>query len=536
MIRRILCSAFSLLACVANADSAANTVPVAKGQTILLVDDHHVLYRSGTERVVRPAERVGKEPVIAQTKPWELTIAWMSVYRNPETGKYQLWYQAYAGTKQGVDKSLECVVCYAESDNGIQFTKPELDLFPFKEHAKTNIVLVGNGLSGAGDRYCNCVIVDPNEKDPAKRYKMAYYDWSMLNGRLEPGLHVAFSPDGIHWKKHDKGPLNQTSYGRYVEPPFADEDPYLEVPVAGKAPKRQWRYPLSMSDAADVMWDPARQKFVLYGKMWIDSPNGSGAWKHAMGRSESADFVNWTKGVLLLSPDDQDPPDVDFHTTPVFYHKGVYFLLNQILDRKNKGIIDIELATSRDGIRFERNFRKERFLPSNKGNDSFDGRAIFSNSTPVILSDEIRIYYGAYNETPIGGGYEVSKPKSGCGLATIPLDRFGGIRPVAKSDQATLRKPLEHIGQVTLKPLNLAGVSEITVNADASKGAVRVELLNDKGYRVRGYSKDVAVPLKADNIRQSVAWKDKSLSDLPPGNYCLRIHLDNATLYAVDFK
>jgi hypothetical protein len=72
--------------------------------------------------------------------------------------------QAYAGKRAG-DKKRECVVCYAESDDGLTFSKPDFDLFPFKEHAKTNIVLIGT--SGYGDRYCNSVLVDPAEKEPA---------------------------------------------------------------------------------------------------------------------------------------------------------------------------------------------------------------------------------------------------------------------------------------------------------------------------------------------------------------------------------
>jgi hypothetical protein len=66
-------------------------------------------------------------------------------------------------------------------------------------------------------------------------------------------------------------------------------------------------------------------------------------------------------------------------------------------------------------------------------------------------------------------------------MASIPRDRFAGIRPVQVSDQATLRKPLENIGQATLKPLDLAGCREITLNADAAAGSIRVELLNDEG-------------------------------------------------------
>ena len=99
------------LVCLAAATSAV--VEPACGRTILLVDDHDVLYRSGTVRVLHPATRHPKNPLILQDKPWEVAIAWTSIHRDAKTGKYQLWYQAYAGKRAG-DKRLECVVCYAE--------------------------------------------------------------------------------------------------------------------------------------------------------------------------------------------------------------------------------------------------------------------------------------------------------------------------------------------------------------------------------------------------------------------------------------
>ena len=119
------------------------------------------------------------------------------------------------------------------------------------------------------------------------------------------------------------------------------------------------------------------------------------------------------------------------------------------------------------------------------------------------------------------------------GLATLPRDRFAGLRPLPKSDQPTLRQPLEHIGQVTLKPLELGNWHAITVNADASAGAIWGELLDASGLRVRGFSRDEAIPIVGDGLDQELAWQERELADLTPGAYMLRLHLDRATVYAV---
>src|SRR5207247_2138772 len=121
----------------------------------------------------------------------------------------------------------------------------------------------------------------------------------------------------------------------------------------------------------------------------------------------------------------------------------VYFGLNQILDRdRGEGVINVELMTSRDGMKWERNFRdKPWFLPRNPKAGTFDAGSIFTNSTPVVLDDAMRFYYGAYAGGATGAD-DSAGAASGIGVATLPRDRFAGIRPVAVSSQPTLKTPL----------------------------------------------------------------------------------------------
>ena len=529
----------------------------ANERTLLFVDDHEILYRSGTERFQNPATLNPTNPVVREDQAWEMAIGWTSIYRNPKTGKYQLWYQAYGGGRDE-RKTHKCVVAYAESTDGVKFTKPTLGLHEFHTtrepwNAKikdTNIVLLGGG--GYGDRYCNSVLVEPGEKDPAKRYKMLFYDFAPSKfeadkGREIPGWHAAFSPDGIHWTKSDANPLNHTSYGgRALQPPFADEDPYTEKWDQRKNfLRKNWPYPLTMSDAVDVFRDPVREVYAVYGKLWIHGPDGGMGWKHAMARCESTDFIHWSKPQIVCSPDDHDAPLTEFHTSPVFFHKGVYFSLNQILSARAEAVaakadaMHIELMTSRDGIRWDRPFREVPFIDGAK--QDFSNGGIFTNTTPVVLDDQIRFYYGGYNSGAIGGGAKLTSDtqQSGVGFASIPSDRFAGIRPVALSAQSTLKEPLEHIGQITLKARSLESISEILINADASSdGAnVRVEILNEDGYRMRGFSKDDAVALTGeDALSHKVTWKEAKLEDLPSAKYHLRIHLEKASVFAVTLR
>ena len=435
--------------------------------------------------------------------------------------------------------------------DGVSFTKPELGIHDFDgtrfgiegRITGTNIVLLGGG--GYGDRYANSVLFEPRDPDESKRYKMLYTDFSKeSDGREWPGFHAAFSPDGIHWTKSPSNPLNRTAYGgRGLQPPFSDEDVYTERwDKAKNFTRKTWALPLSMSDAADVFFDPIGERYVVYGKAWIQGPAGGLAWKHAMARIESPDFLQWSKPHIVSGPDDRDPPNTEFHTSPVFFHKGVYFCLNQILSARGEAIgakadaMHIELMISRDGFRWERPFRDEPFIAGRE--QAFSNGGIFTNATPVILAREMRFYYGGYNSGAIGGGKKLTDPsqQSGVGFASIPLDRFAGIRPVAVSAQSTLKRPLENIGQITLKPLDLGGIRKIAVNADATEGEVRLEILNEDGFRMRGFSKDEAIPMKGDSLAHVAAWKDKDPEGLPKGKYLLRIHLDNAEVFAVTLR
>lgn len=481
-------------------------------RTLLLVDDHEILYRSGTRRVLHPAQR-RVEPVIAQDKPWELTIAYNTVHRDPQTGRYQMWYQALCF------KSPERIgVAYAESSDGITWQKPDLGLFKYNGQ-ETNLVLdMDEGHYGAS------VFVEANGPEPTRRYKMAYFRVGQVDGRKVMGLAVAFSKDGIHWTEHAKFPLLPGAYGKRSDPPLAGDASY------------EGGVPLAVSDVIDVMYDAPRGVYAIYAKTWLDMPEGQTFWKRGVVRTESRDFVAWSKPTLVIQPDEFDgtgveyrPPTVKVHPNrrgvqlhggPVFLHEGVYFSLLQKMDGEITGQMPGELAVSRDGLAWQRPFRQVDFIGVDANPDKFDAGCLWTNSTPIVLENEIRFYYGAYSGLWNG---DLFRAPSGIGLATIRRDRFAGVRPIEK------------IGQVTFKPADLGGAKTLTLNA-AITGALRVEVLNEGGYRIPGFTKEDAVPLAGDSLRHSVAWKEKTLRDLPSGRHVLRVHLDQAELFALTLR
>ena len=250
-----------------------------------------------------------------------------------------------------------------------------------------------------------------------------------------------------------------------------------------------------------------------------------------MGRTESSDFLNWSTPELVCAPDDDDLPHVEFHTTPTFFHEGVYICLNQILDRAaGGGVIDVELMLSRDGFTWQRPFRDSFFLPRG-ASGSFEGGSIFTNSTPVILDTQMRFYYGGYSAGATSS--DNSLHKSGIGVATLPRDRFAGITPLERTDVPTQRNPVEHVGQVTMKKCALSRYRRLELNANAEGGSIRVEILDASGRRVPGFLREDAVEITGDALRHEVRWQEHDVGNLPDGEYMLRLHLDNATVFAI---
>jgi hypothetical protein len=292
--------------------------------------------------------------------------------------------------------------------------------------------------------------------------------------------------------------------------------------------------PVSVSDVIDLIWDQNRQVYAVYAKTWLDGPKGNMHWKRAVVRTESKNFIDWTKPRLIIWPDEFDSINdlaetdrtaggggsdgVQLHSGPAFYYNDLYFSMLQVMDSGGTGNMPIELALSRDGYSWKRPFRNTWFIPPLENKNLFDASLIWSNATPIYSGDVFRFYYGAYGKP---WNSSDNRQISGIGLAEMSRNRFAGIRPLKK------------FGQITLKSLALDKIKRIEVNGHAANGAIRVEVLSDSGYRIKGFTKADSIPIKTDSLRNISEWNNESISQLPKGRYRLRIHLENAEVYAV---
>lgn len=142
-----------------------------------------------------------------------------------DQGKYKCWYSIPPcqdpepfSTKTRILPGYNDHLCYAESDDGITWHKPELGLFEYSGNKRNNIVLRGDVNGSTRGFPGGAVFVDPSSV--AERYKLLYLaiateqEWERFSRQypdeVDPmawrwdvasrfGLFGAVSPDGLHW-------------------------------------------------------------------------------------------------------------------------------------------------------------------------------------------------------------------------------------------------------------------------------------------------------------------------------------------------
>ena len=309
----------------------------------LFVDDAVVASATGVTRTLNPVTKHPNNPLFVADKPWEglSVLLYGAVVREPETGRFRMWYLAW-----GKHVGQPSFICYAESDDGLAWTKPDLGLHEFKG-SKDNNIVIPNVTSNT------TVIFDPHDPDFARRYKAVI---------RAGGTHAYTSPDGLHWRDH--GVIMNQCY-----------------------------------DSTSVHWDPVGEKWVASVKIFRDG-------KRARGYAESADFFHWSDTYFMATVDDQDAPDDQIYAMTIFRYESVYLGMLRMLHVETD-MVDIQLSSSRNARRWDRLLR-EPFVPCSPEKGTWDyGNNAPSTEAPIRVGDELWLYYSGrsttHGETPNTG-------------------------------------------------------------------------------------------------------------------------------------
>ena len=430
----------------------------------LFLDDYVIAQTENVRRELQPPTRHPANPLIVQDHPWEANhiSVYGTVLRDPETNRFRCWYQASRGkptipdTPDGPETS-KYYICYAESPDGIAWTKPMVGRRPFAEFERHNIIIPGS--------HSICVHHTPEDPDPARRYKAA------------GGPLIAFSPDGLQWDVHD------------------------------------WKYAVGKNDTGTsvVRWGG---KWMGYVRNQEFDERPSGNLQRAVGITVSDDFVHWTPKETVWKTDEADgyPWTQPYGLCATACGDQLIALLPLVkleeIDGNNSlGDMEIQLMTSRDGRNWHRVADRAVFLAQGPGGD-IDERpwdnSVYPSSTLLTVDDEVRLYYTGSNgrhgegKTPEGKAMEPKK-RSGIGLATLPAERFVALRPADSGGAAVLET----------KPLAFSG-EDLLVNADlgADPEQMCVEVLDADGGKIAGCAAVDCRLIAHDKLRHRVVWAE----------------------------
>lgn len=279
-------------------------------------DTEHIAGMSGVSLTLHPPKI--RETAIVHDAPWEGSLScYHTVFQDGPL--YRMYYRGSAWDRDKEEIAHEAV-CYAESDDGIVWRKPNLGLFEFAGSTSNNIIWQGFGSHNFA------AFRDDNPAcPPEQRYK------AVGNNGGVSGLVAFVSPDAVHWEK------------LRPEPVITGGD----------------------FDSQNVaFWDAENQRYVAYFRKSLkDIPS----FKHgvrAIKVCTSKDFITWSESEWLSYG--EGTPVEELYTNAILPyprapHMYVGFPKRFIFTRTTRntvggfpGLSDGVFMSSRDGRCFHR--------------------------------------------------------------------------------------------------------------------------------------------------------------------------------------
>ena len=457
-------------------------IPSLPGQAVvdvgserqLFLDDFWFDSRQGIRLTRHPPQP--REVSLSCVEPWEgKELHYSSVVR--DRGLYRMWYRVAEK-----EPPYPVWTCYAESRDGITWTRRNLGVYSRKGSTRNNII-------GDPKDFTNVsVIVDPNQQPGSSaRYKMI----SRVGG-----ISGFVSRDGIHWQPVRTNPLLPPGKG-----PFDSHN--------------------------TLLWDDERRRFVIYLRGVDSSVEGSfKGGRRAIRRTESTDFLHWSEPELVVAADERDPKDLHFYTNAAvkYFRAARAFLMFPMVlypDRRENedaplpGLADIVFASSRDGIRWDRLFRKPFLSPDLDPENWVDRNPIMGHGVVPTGPGEISMYYSDL----------LRSERTRIRRCTLRTDGF-----------VSVQGPDSGFGEFTTRPIRFQGRGLELNYATSGGGSLLVELQDQDGDPLEGLSLEDCAPLVGNKIAGIARWRGGiDLSRHAGKTVRLRVRIRDAHLYAFRF-
>lgn len=484
-------------------------------RNVLFLDLWELSEQRHVDLVVNTAKKDSRNPVF-QGEPgsWDSQAICYGTVLHDE-GRYRMWYT-------GRSRSTDCAVCcYAVSDDGISWERPNLGLFEYHGSKANNICALGeippkelpvrSGRPTANPSVCK----DEREPDPAKRYKM------MLNSQFAHEVKLfgllMYSPDGIRW---------------------TPADPHPEV--TGRTPfMRAERGVIEIMEANAMFYDEvepdASRRWKVYGQ--AAGRTGPGGEVRVGVVAHSSDGVDWTVDWENPVLDPRGGSYEGDHLLSVWPYREYYLGVPDVWPESRS--CDDELTVSRDGYHFVRVADGQKLIARGEMGE-WDAQFVSNANTLVTVDGQIHIYYAGTRQANLIGHpsctFVVEEATYGqTGLARVPVDGWTYLR--TRSDRSA--------GYVTTNPIvvsDLAGL-DLTVKADhlrANHDYLVAELIREQdGMVLPGFAAADCAPIAADADAAIVRWNGTGIGEAAPAESIrIRFHLvgDGVRFYCFGFS
>lgn len=346
----------------------------------LFVDDFLIEW---SENVTRHVNRPPRDPAtpnpIISGKEDNCVAPYMSVIRDPSSGRFRIWYNVYK--QLHVDGSARFATM--ESEDGIHWIRPHR-------------VIVDPGPIQFG---CSVLDEGPDFADPSARYKLAWWAGG--------GLMIALSKDGVDWKMLRPEPVLRHNH-----------------------------------DINNLFRDTVRNRYVVTLSNYTTGPDWSGERRCTM-QSASDDLLRWEEPRFILTPDDgREQGQTQFYAMQGHLIRGDLWIgLVKVLHddwqasgtpEGSFGVGYTALAWTRDGTHWVRDL--EPFFEPDPAVGAWDhAHAWMDYQLPV--GEDVYIYYGGYKN-----GHKVNRwEERQIGLVRMKRDRY--VARQTRSGEGRLKTP-----------------------------------------------------------------------------------------------
>lgn len=420
---------------------------------------------------------------------------------------YRMYHRGSAlGVKDGRLNIGKEVICYAESQDGIAFTKPNLGLFNYNGSKDNNIIWDGVGIHNFAP------FLDTNpDCSPDARFK------ALAGTAKEGGLFAFQSADGIHWSMLQKEPV--VTEGAFDSQNLA-------------------------------FWDPTAKVYRAYFRTFTEGITTGKVWKPAGYRAirlaTSKDFLSWGNEADLTY---EDSPVEHLYTNQIApYFRAPHILIGlptryvergwspsmralpQLKHREMRSEAHLRYGTSltealvmasRDGVHFDR-WNEAFFRPGAERPETWQYGHHYVASHAVETKSSLP---GAPNELSFyssEGGW--TGDSNAIRRHTLRLDGFVSIHGKWKG------------GTMTTQPIQFQG-DQLELNfATSAVGKIRVAVQSVDGKPIDGFSLDDCSEVFGDSVARKVVWKDKtSVSSLSGKPVRLVFEITDGDLYSYQF-